>query len=912
MVRITGFIGVFVAASISSASGQSTVWEQAGTVQDRYDALGTSVAAFPDLDQDGVPEILAGSPTLGLGIPGRAAIYSGASGALLHEWIGIDGDDHFGASVANAGDVDGDGIPDVIVGAPGSTTGGYPFGAVSVYSCASGALVFRRSSSQPSWLGYSVAGLGDLNGDGASDVVVGSPSRDAVEVLSGANGSVLFTLTSASPGQLFGWSVDCAGDLDLDGIPDVLVGAPEYLVSGQGGGLFAYSGATGQLLFEQHDPTGVKGFGSVVRRGGDVDGDGRPEVLVGNPWWGHLDHGFWKNVGALWILSGADGSNVYSVIGPEEYFATGLSRCSDVDHDTIPDFVVSAPNFRRLYVHSGATGALIQLFTEPASTSVGRGMPVDATQDFDLDGTNDLLVGAPEFGPWQREAGGCGRARVDSGTTGALVIEVHGESHQSNFGQELAILGDIDGDGTNDVAVAQLGAGSGSVRLLSGADGRDLAQLDGPAAGDAYGAFLLAIADLDHDGIGEVAIGSPGSPSPFSDPEVPGTVEIRSGASGQLLQTFVGPTVGGFYGTAAATGIDASGAVMLAIGAPHSAAGSGAKVGLVDFIDLTTGITRFTLTGSLNGGTFGTSVSTIGDVNGDGFVDWIVGAPFEMGTGATYVGVSRLVSGSDGTTLQTWSNGYGRSSLSAGDFDRDGVPDVLLVYSTYFTHRVDAFSPTTGALLFSLAGPTGSYSLGWTLGRIGDLNRDGIDDFTSAMPNELGSAGISSGVVLVYSGATASVLYRFDGASALDGLGTAVSDARPGVDGDFDGDSIPDLLVSAPGSSSAFLRSGSVTLRRLDDLFLELTPSAAAAGATVEVATRGGPAGNLIGVFGVAFDSVPSGRLIFLGAFDAVGNASIVGTVPSGLSGHTLTLRSYAIGFGSRLVDSENAVLTFL
>lgn len=154
---------------------QSLVWQVPGDA--RQDHLGASVAYLPDVDGDGVVDVLVGSPSDPFtGIPGRAAIFSGASRKQLFEWVGDGLGDALGASVASLGDVDGDGVADVAIGARFRSVGSAQGGAVFTYSGATGALLFSYlNATAHASLGASVAGLGDVDGDGFGDCLVGSP-----------------------------------------------------------------------------------------------------------------------------------------------------------------------------------------------------------------------------------------------------------------------------------------------------------------------------------------------------------------------------------------------------------------------------------------------------------------------------------------------------------------------------------------------------------------------------------------------------------------------------------------------------------------------------------------------------------------------------------------------------------------
>ena len=270
--------------------------------------LGYSVAGAGDVNGDGFADVIVGAPRYGNGQPveGAALVYFGGAGAfntsadaqLESNQAGAS----LGNSVAGAGDVNGDGFADVIVGAPYYDNGQAYEGAAFVYFGGAGAFnttadALLESNQADAWLGTSVAGAGDVNGDGFADVIVGAPRYDNGQTDEGAalvyfggagtfNTSADAQLESNQAGASLGYSVAGAGDVNGDGFADVIVGAPSY-DNGQAyeGAAFVYFGGAGAFnttadaLLESNQANASLGWS--VAGAGDVNGDGFADVIVG-------------------------------------------------------------------------------------------------------------------------------------------------------------------------------------------------------------------------------------------------------------------------------------------------------------------------------------------------------------------------------------------------------------------------------------------------------------------------------------------------------------------------------------------------------------------------------------------------------------------------------------------------------
>ncbi len=295
--------------------------------------FGVSVSGVGDVDGDGYNDVIVGAylegggPTTG---PGRAYVFSGHTGSLLHNLQPSGGgpDGHFGICVSGPGDVDGDGYPDMLVGASRELVDQEPAGRAHIFSGRTGMLLHTLSSPNAEYhgsFGRRVAGVGDVNGDSHADVIVGAYWEDcgAVDagrayVFDGDQGNHLYTLASPSPEPLgdFGWSLSGVGDVNNDGCPDIAIGALQEDVgaAGDAGRVYVFEGQTGGLLYALHSPAPEVGgyFGFSVSVAGDANGDGRTDILVGAS---KQDFGS-DNAGAAYVFSGDGGQALYAVGSP--------------------------------------------------------------------------------------------------------------------------------------------------------------------------------------------------------------------------------------------------------------------------------------------------------------------------------------------------------------------------------------------------------------------------------------------------------------------------------------------------------------------------------------------------------------------------------------------------------------------
>ncbi|MEM7310351.1 MAG: integrin alpha [Planctomycetota bacterium] len=243
-------------------------------------SFGTGVANAGDVDGDGVDDLMV---YMLVPLSGRVHVYSGADHSLLHDLSGAGSSDNFGQSMCGIGDYNGDGFDDFAIGA---LTFNIERGRVQVFSgnpAESGTVLLTVDGvNQGDFLGEAIANIGDVNGDGFDELAIGAPGSDAgmmnggrVEVYAGGSGALLYAINGGFA-QWLGREVTGLGDVDEDGKPDFAVGA--FNLKPQTGYVPIFSGENGQVIDSLNDDDRL---GDVVVGIGDVDGDQRGDVVCG-------------------------------------------------------------------------------------------------------------------------------------------------------------------------------------------------------------------------------------------------------------------------------------------------------------------------------------------------------------------------------------------------------------------------------------------------------------------------------------------------------------------------------------------------------------------------------------------------------------------------------------------------------
>jgi FG-GAP repeat protein/VCBS repeat protein len=332
-----------------------------GALLRRYDGpvegeqFGTAIAVGPDLDGDGTPDLLVGAPEAspdGRSAAGRAYIVSGATGEISRTFDGPQAGDEIGLVVAFVGDLDGDGLADIAAGSPNANVQNVgAAGKITVLSSADGHRIFALRGDTPGdAVGTSVAATGDLNGDGIPDLVVGSPGvtvgnlvhAGRVGVLSGANGRIIRRFTGQESEARLGAAVAGGQDFDRDGVNDVVASAPTADPMGHvgGGSVFVFSGDSGALVLRVDGDEDGLALGASLEAVPDIDGDGWPDLVLGTP-------GAAGGAGGARIVSGRDGSTLMQVVGttPGAALGSAVADAGDVNGDGKRDLLLGAPHW---------------------------------------------------------------------------------------------------------------------------------------------------------------------------------------------------------------------------------------------------------------------------------------------------------------------------------------------------------------------------------------------------------------------------------------------------------------------------------------------------------------------------------------------------------------------------------------
>lgn len=371
-----------IATGLAKTQTPTAFWNFPGTAGEK---LGNSADGGEDVNGDGRPDLVVGSTDSSIAGPGfgTARVLSGPSGAVIWAVHGASAGTGFGTAVAMLGDINGDGRSEFAVSAPTDGGGGVNAGAVRVYSGLDGTLLFARLGAAGQRYGSALVAAGDVDLDGSADFLVGMPSANsgagAAELVSGATQAALLPVFAGTGTEALGRFLAGRGDLNGDGIRDIVLGGTSIL--------YLRSGLDGALI--KTHALGADTLRSVAIVG-DVDQDGRDEYAIN-----------------LVTSFGTAGTNLYRstaflAVWGLTTTAGRIAAVGDVNGDCIPDLgTVEASGFSNanLVVRSGSSGAALRpalTYTTSSDAAFGLGFAIGRAGDVDADGFADVAVTARE------------------------------------------------------------------------------------------------------------------------------------------------------------------------------------------------------------------------------------------------------------------------------------------------------------------------------------------------------------------------------------------------------------------------------------------------------------------------------------------------------------------------------------
>jgi hypothetical protein len=815
--------------------------------------------------------------------------------------------------------------------------------------------------------GFWVSGAGDMNGDGTDDMVVGANRADSqsrsdagtsyvffghstttafntIDLSAFISGSAGFKICGAAAGDYSGDKVRGAGDVNADGFSDIIIGALFFdksvgsADSGAAYVIFGHSTASAFTDIDLGSLSGDQGYriagaaandrlGLSVCGAGDFNHDGYYDIVIGSMankvyvLFGHSNTTAFSDVDVTTFTAGSTG---FVVFGSGD-LGWSVGGGVDINKDAIDDIVIAASTYSSTgaaYVLYGRAQSVFTNINVLAGLTAESGFRIVSTAsgdckvslvgDFDGDGVGDVVVGVSYSDPSGRTDAGTaylvygelstptsqptsqpsrqpsarptnspvsersGDVDLATWTKPGQGLEVWGTLPADNAGNSVADAGDVNKDGYQDILVgAYLAdlpgkADVGAVYLVFGSAGRSTSTIDtatalspkgikisGVNAGDYWGISVSGAGDVNQDGIDDFIIGGYQF-DPSSRTDAGGAVVIFGKTSGWANIDLVSFTSGsaGFWIYGAATGdmcgkavngagdVNGDGAADLIVGCdwadPLAKTQAGTSYVIfghstaftaIDLSFFNTGNAGFRIFGAAAADYSGYSVSGAGDVDGDGFGDIIVGAPYYDGSsGRTDSGAAYVIFGHSNATAFTdidlasltsnsssqgfritgaaASNYFGRSVSRAGDFNHDGYGDIVIGSTANKAYIIFGHANTIPFLNLDLAtfvagtsgfAVSGSGTFGFTVSGGVDVNRDGVDDIVIAA-----ATYSSTGVVYVLYGRSLLVFpdinvlsglpsvsgYRIIGAASAGTGSWSVSLVR-----DFDGDGVGEVLV---------------------------------------------------------------------------------------------------------------------
>lgn len=765
---------------------------------------GYSVKSAGDVNGDGYDDIIIGEPLFASN-KGKAFIYFGSVTINTAADVTLNGEsanNYFGSSVSSAGDVNGDGYDDVIIGAYGysSNTGrAYIFfGGSSMNSVAD---IIMTGESVNSNFGISVSDAGDVNNDGYSDVIAGASGYNSNTGRSyvflggtGMDNTADAIMNGTSINNYFGYSVSDAGNVNGDSYDDVIIGA--YGASGNRGRAYIFYGASTMDNISDVNIIGQLGAyaGRCVSGAGDVNNDGYSDVIISSDFNS-------ANIGTVNLYFGSAGmDNLPDVTFTEGdisyYFGSSVCSAGDVNGDGYDDIAVGSKDYYfgtgRIFIYFGGASvdAVADIIKTGESANSFLGNSVSGAGDFNGDGYSDIIAGS--FG-W---SGFIGKAYlytygVNEFTADLTMTE---EAAGGDFGYSVSTAGDVNGDGFADVIVGDPGydINKGRAYIFFGGlimdNVADVVFTGSPSPADQLGFSVSDAGDVNGDGYSDVIVGAP-----YWHANNLGQAYIYYGGISMDITAdviFTGDSINNHlgYSVSSAGDVNGDGYSDVIVGVPdhsHSTGNANIYFGGVAMNNTVDVI----LKGEHFDDVFGFSVSAAGDVNGDSYSDVIVGAPFYDGVsnidiGRTYIFLGNVSMNNIPDIVMTGDiNGHlGERVCKAGDINNDGYSDVLAYELVLSNSKI--FVYLGGLSMDNIPDVTINRNLPSyrSISLAGDVNGDGFSDI------------IAAGEI-------------YFGGRNMDNISDANIDnnSAAGNAGDLNGDGLTDLIEGSSSIGKSFI-----------------------------------------------------------------------------------------------------------
>jgi len=860
---------LFLGSSIAASGYSSHILSEADVVfigEDADDESGSSIASLGDIDGDGFGDIVIGAWQQDANntdsgrayvILGSTILSCGGSLDLRDADLIINGENYanyFGCSVAGAGDADGDGFDDILIGAYANDDGGHEAGKAYLFSGASVASGGTIDASDADYTfvgaqkdyytGQAVAGAGDVDGDGLDDLLIGaygySSEKGRTYLILGKElvagemslSSAKITFTGSSHGGRSGSHLAGNGDVDGDGLSDFIIGEPG--TSAEKGAAFVVLGSTitndtQTMSLNASDFFCLSGEANQNRAGyaadfaGDVNGNGLDDIIVG----AYQNHENGTYAGQVYVVSDfnllTSGGNLsladadYQLIGEYtgDFAGISVAGLGDVNGDGYDDIIVGAYGASSVrgksYLVWGSREPQELDYTSYFTTKTNEahlGYSVSSAGDVDGDGLEDILLGAPGNSDSDTDSGcaalflGSSLSDIwaDATAFGSPVDTqladyiFHGENIGDTFGRSVTCAGDVDGDGLSDILIGAPenddgGSKVGKAYLFRGSSivtsSSDIPASDadcifiGENDGDEAGYRVAGAGDVDGDGQDDLLVTTPLysnlSGSYFGKAYLILANSLFSSSSQRIWLSdadyqIQGMAQGDHFGYALADGggdIDGDGLSDLLISS-HFNSDRGIDTGisyvflasnlLTSSGSLLTDNADFRIYGESDYDYSGSALDYTSDMDGDNQNELIIGAhiPWPYGSGKTYVVLTSTLLSSGGT-LDLADANYtfegvdenefsGASVAGSGDIDGDGFSDILIGApqndgdtGMLYALLGSDLSPLSGTMEldeapFTFPGELAEESCGYSIAFAGDVNGDGLDDILTGAP----------------------------------------------------------------------------------------------------------------------------------------------------------------------------------